>query len=60
MYAPGVVAVREDPDVVRLQGMLEGLAEVTGDPGQVGARADSHRVEELRRLEEIKAAARRP
>jgi len=42
---------------VRLQGMLEGLAEVTGDPGQVGAMADSHRVEELRRLEEIKAAA---
>ena len=42
---------------MRLQGMLEGLAEVTGDPGQVGAMADSHPVEELRRLEEIKAAA---
>ena len=55
--APGVVAVREHPDLVRLQGMLEELAEVTGDPGQVGPMADGHRIEELRRLEEIKAAA---
>ena len=57
VYAPGVVAVREHPDVVRLQGMLEELAAVTGDPGQVGPMADCHRIEEMRRLEEVKAAA---
>ncbi len=57
VYAPGVVVVREHPDVVRLQGMLDELAAVTGDPGQVGPMADCHRIEEIRRLEEVKAAA---
>ena len=57
-YAPGVIAVREHPEVARLQEMLEELAAMTGPPEVGGeAAADAHRIDQLRMLEQIKAAA---
>lgn len=57
VYAPGVVAVREHPEVERLEEMLEELAAITGDPGSSSPLADAHRINQLSRLERIKSAA---
>jgi hypothetical protein len=57
VYAPGVVAVREHPEVERLEEMLEELAAITGDPGSSSPLADAHRINQLSRLEKIKSAA---
>ena len=57
VYAPGVVAVRQHPEVEQLQGMLDELSAMTGDPEQGGPMADCHRIERLRMLEEVKAGA---
>ena len=56
VYAPGVIAVREHPEVGRLQEMLDELAAMSGDPDQVGPMADGHRIDQIRKLEEVKAA----
>jgi hypothetical protein len=57
VYAPGVVVVREHPEVEWLDGMLEELAAITGDPGSSSPLADAHRINQIERLERIKAAA---
>jgi hypothetical protein len=56
-YTPGVDVLPEHPDVERLERMLEELAAITGDPGSSAPLADAHRIDQLRRLEQIKAAA---
>lgn len=56
-YAPGVVAVREHPEVERLELMLQGLGEIDGDPGSASPLADAHRINLINRLEALKAAA---
>jgi hypothetical protein len=56
-YAPGVVAVREHPEVERLELMLQDLGEIDGDPGSDSPLADAHRINLIKRLEALKAAA---
>jgi hypothetical protein len=56
-YAPGVVAVREHPEVERLELMLQDLGEIDGDPGSDSPLADAHRINLINRLEALKAAA---
>jgi hypothetical protein len=55
-YAPGVLAVREHPEVERLRAMLDEVTELCGDPGETGAMIDGHRVEMLGLMEELKGA----
>ncbi|MCW2792615.1 MAG: hypothetical protein JWO76_1713 [Nocardioides sp.] len=49
--------VAEHPDVELLQGMLESLATLAGDPGREWPGADAHRVDQLGLLERLKGAA---
>ena len=55
---PGVhLVLRSTNTPRRLEVILDELAAITGDPGQSGPMADCHRIDQLRKLEEIKAAA---
>jgi hypothetical protein len=49
--------VVEHPDVTLLQGILESVAGLTGDPGREGQAADVNRIDQLALLERIKGAA---
>ncbi|MGH3361731.1 MAG: HNH endonuclease [Nocardioides sp.] len=55
--APGVHPVFEHGDTDRLDGMLTELAAIEGDPGAAGPMADVHRIDQIQRLEQIKASA---
>ena len=57
LAAPGVHPVVEHADVTLLHDLLEQLAKIEGDPGQMGVRTDAERIDQLRLLEQVKAAA---
>lgn len=57
LEAPGVHPVFEHAGTERLGQLREELAAITGDPGRSDPMSDVHRIDQLRLLEEIKAAA---
>lgn len=56
LVAPGVTPVRADEDVTLLHQMLDQVAGLDGRPELAGDRADATRVDQLRLLEQVKAA----
>jgi hypothetical protein len=56
VLAPGVIRIFEHAVTERLDSALASLREITGDPGRTGRMHDFHRIEHLRKLEEVKAA----
>ena len=57
LAAPGVYPVVEHADVTLLRDLLEQVSAIEGDPGRVGVQSDAERIDQLRLLEQIKAAA---
>ena len=57
LESPGIHPVFEHAGTERLARLREELAAITGDAEQTGRMSDAHRIDQLRLLEEVKAAA---